>query len=1557
MAQNPFLSSPFEQLNDNASEKYALPKAEQPRQSSSASDNYLPPAEIRPVFEAAAKEFNVPVNVLMALGHQESRYNAAAVGQPTQWGRAKGMMQYLDSTAKGMGINPFDPAEAIPAAAKQIRERLDKGYSMEDAVKEHFSGPDRKLWGEKTKAYGQEVMAKVGRIGDMLGTSSATPAQTRGVIDTMNDQEPGRYRAPTAEELEAFEIAQTNQQQAANRSSFRASENQDAEYLKGGRPSVGGTLLESLKSGAMNLGANIAFAPEAVLKSVNGALEGLNNVGRNLGLPEWMLERKYVGPTDIIAPLIEGKDFGSYHMAGTSDFARMIEKAGKAIESPKHAAAIKYVANRANNAVNNALATGDFNGVVDVLSDPESWAVAFGQAAPSLAVAMVGGLPAMAAMEGGGALSDIKEFEKKNGKVGDLQAANTIIQTTAVNTLLEKLGLDAMMGKLPEPVRNRLLGAATDGIKGRLLRGLSGGAVGAVGESTTEMAQTVNENLAKRNYDSKQSLSEGVLLSGMGGGASGGPVGVIRGVTSDSQSIAAQVSRAIDDSVNRTSWNKDRVNQDVIDSLNPNPDYVEQNIPNVTIVGTEDGQQVATATPAQPSQAAGPLSRAVENAADQPARVTVTAPEGQITGFLQSTSEDSQGNTLTRVLGDDGQVYNFTSADNVQIKPEVGPLTGAVEKATDQTPFIAPETTAAAGTEEVLQQKASEQAAKEAAKPKEVKENKPLADVTLANEGIKPAEAIDVTGRTDKQLEYLAQNGQPGWKEAAQAELAKRTAQPAKAPEQTLETMTEPELRDRLKYIANQAKSAGGWNKMLIAERRKVEAQINKFASAIKQETTNDQRNAADLPVRNDQPAVAPVAAAQPADQQGAGAGSTETTGAGAAVPGEPVPGAGANVSGADSAADAKPALGKDLSGAKPRYAYGNKQFDLTFASDIDRAAYIAAQKTPSKRDADYVKFVSDATGMTEAEVRAHGAKVRDAIKAMAKDGKPGTLKVPEVARGGVTVEKTPAPAAAPEFAQEGNVPSRQTLMKSEAAKRARELEANGKSTVDDPLVHALYAIYNPMQANDKDAQLHALNYGEENGRADIVAEAKANLTTLADKLEREAESDTTTPAVPETSPKYQKIKSDLEARKAKKGADAAEIRARLSGKKTPSPKAEPTTAKPKTASKEDLDHLFGVDKKRATALKRIESGTAFFGTKEKAKDFITNNGLKDTHEVVQTGKVRFEVMAKQEGGAKQTKTEIITEHRVTDGEGKPATLKIKREKADPSKVVEVKIQTDGERMAATIGSQGVVSDEQLIKNLTDTEIINVTDERTSERQTKIDTVLNNGGKVVDGELRQQNGLGVLKLTDEELAAIPDDKRDTSEAIKARLNAVYGTNKEQTNGAETQEAVAAEQGQQETRVSDAGVKREFTYKVKPTEGGFLVESDDGGGVVMAGRPNGPGVMNTVPPRVFKTEAAAREYMQKKGMTEAQSEAKPVAPKLASVLFQKATAGNSEDIKYILERRFGWSKVDKFEGKITTENGHQHEHEIGPALREVLASIGIPAEPTGPKDGDAGDSKA
>lgn len=90
----------------------------------------------------------------------------------------------------------------------------------------------------------------------------------------------------------------------------------------------------------------------------------------------------------------------------------------------------------------------------------------------------------------------------------------------------------------------------------------------------------------------------------------------------------------------------------------------------------------------------------------------------------------------------------------------------------------------------------------------------------------------------------------------------------------------------------------------------------------------------------------------------------------------------------------AEPTLPTDLRGAKPRYNYGSKAFELEFESDLDKASYIAAQATKSRADARYVKFATDATGLSEAEIRSRGQKVRERIKAQAATAEPGRLRI-----------------------------------------------------------------------------------------------------------------------------------------------------------------------------------------------------------------------------------------------------------------------------------------------------------------------------------------------------------------------------------------------------------------------------------------------------------------------------------------------------------------------------------------------------------------------------------
>jgi hypothetical protein len=101
--------------------------------------------------------------------------------------------------------------------------------------------------------------------------------------------------------------------------------------------------------------------------------------------------------------------------------------------------------------------------------------------------------------------------------------------------------------------------------------------------------------------------------------------------------------------------------------------------------------------------------------------------------------------------------------------------------------------------------------------------------------------------------------------------------------------------------------------------------------------------------------------------------------------------------------------LPEPLAKGAPRFSYSRRGFNLDFASDLDKAAFIARENgTRSKADAAYVDFVSKATGMTEAEIRAHGNTVHQTIKAQAKMAEPGIteLRIPDHAA-------NPAPEAA----------------------------------------------------------------------------------------------------------------------------------------------------------------------------------------------------------------------------------------------------------------------------------------------------------------------------------------------------------------------------------------------------------------------------------------------------------------------------------------------------------------------------------------------------------------
>ena len=89
--------------------------------------------------------------------------------------------------------------------------------------------------------------------------------------------------------------------------------------------------------------------------------------------------------------------------------------------------------------------------------------------------------------------------------------------------------------------------------------------------------------------------------------------------------------------------------------------------------------------------------------------------------------------------------------------------------------------------------------------------------------------------------------------------------------------------------------------------------------------------------------------------------------------------------------------LPDELQRSSPRYSYGSKQFQLSFASDLDRAAYILANdvRTVSKAAPKFRDAVERA-GYDLTEIASHGDKVRAVIKAQAKDAAPGVIELPD---------------------------------------------------------------------------------------------------------------------------------------------------------------------------------------------------------------------------------------------------------------------------------------------------------------------------------------------------------------------------------------------------------------------------------------------------------------------------------------------------------------------------------------------------------------------------------
>jgi len=125
------------------------------------------PENLVPLFSQAAARYNVPVALLAAVAQQESGFNAGAVSSAG----AEGIMQLMPSTAAGLGVNAFDPAQAIGGAAQLLGGYL-RQYdgSIPLALASYNAGPAAvaKYGGvppyPETTSYVQSILGMLGDV-------------------------------------------------------------------------------------------------------------------------------------------------------------------------------------------------------------------------------------------------------------------------------------------------------------------------------------------------------------------------------------------------------------------------------------------------------------------------------------------------------------------------------------------------------------------------------------------------------------------------------------------------------------------------------------------------------------------------------------------------------------------------------------------------------------------------------------------------------------------------------------------------------------------------------------------------------------------------------------------------------------------------------------------------------------------------------------------------------------------------------------------------------------------------------------------------------------------------------------------------------------------------------------------------------------------------------------------------------------------------------------------------------------------------------------------------
>lgn len=119
------------------------------------------------LFNAAGEKYGIPPRLLAAVAKVESNYDQRAVSPAG----AQGLMQIMPSTARGVGVDAFDPAQAVDGAARILTANLKEFGSLDLALAAYNAGGGavRRHGGippfAETQAYVPKVKAALAALG------------------------------------------------------------------------------------------------------------------------------------------------------------------------------------------------------------------------------------------------------------------------------------------------------------------------------------------------------------------------------------------------------------------------------------------------------------------------------------------------------------------------------------------------------------------------------------------------------------------------------------------------------------------------------------------------------------------------------------------------------------------------------------------------------------------------------------------------------------------------------------------------------------------------------------------------------------------------------------------------------------------------------------------------------------------------------------------------------------------------------------------------------------------------------------------------------------------------------------------------------------------------------------------------------------------------------------------------------------------------------------------------------------------------------------------------